>query len=153
MIKKAIERASAMAIVQAQQPKPDETKVCIKMNTMYVLLDVVERLNLELEHEFKTRNVFKHQVKQTINTIKHNCKNLNDFVTMGIQGYERQESYGEMTDYINEIVRSAILIGEDEDRTRAIALMRNMVFEISNRIRKKTEKYGIENIELHPVKP
>ena len=135
-----------MAIVQAQQPKPDETTVCIKLNTMYVLLDVVERLNLELEHEFKTRNVFKHQVKQTINTIKHNCKNLNDFVTMGIQGYERQESYG-------EIVRSAILIGEDEDRTRAIALMRNMVFEISNRIRKKTEKYGIENIELHPVKP
>ena len=142
-------RVAVLEAMLASQAEPDMAKVTIKVNTIYVLLDVIERLNLELKHEFKTQGVFKHKLKQVMNTIEFNCRYLTRYVTESIDGFDRQDSYGDMTDYIDEIVRSAILLGEDEDRTRAIALIRNLVFETSLKYRKNPERYGIKASELH----
>ena len=148
--KKQINKASALAIAIAKNPVPNETVVCVKMNTMYILLDVIERLNLELEKEFNSRNILRHGLKQTINNIKTNCRKINEFVNNSIHGYERQESFGDMTDYMDQIVRSAILLSEDEDRTRAIALLKNLVFERAQKIKRDPEKYDLapELVEL-----
>ena len=117
---------------------------------MYILLDVIERLNLELEKEFNSRNILRHGLKQTINNIKTNCRKINEFVNNSIHGYERQESFGDMTDYMDQIVRSAIILSEDEDRTRAIALLKNIVFERAQKIKKNPKEYDLspELVEL-----
>lgn len=148
--KKQINKASALAIAIAKNPVPNETVVCVKMNTMYILLDVIERLNLELEKEFNSRNVLRHGLKQTINNIKTNCRKINEFVNNSIHGYERQESFGDMTDYMDQIVRSAIILSEEEDRTRAIALIKNLVFERAQKIKKNPKEYDLspELVEL-----
>lgn len=150
--KKQINKSVALAIMNAQLPKAfDITSISVKVNIMHILMDLVERYNLEVLAEMKAKEIFRHDTKQRILSIQKHCRELTNSVSKSIGEYDRQCAYGDLTDYAYEFFRSAILLPDYDDQIKVIAYIRNMVHAAGQRVLNHPEHYNLTPDETHKI--